>query len=575
MPAGLVKFRFASCGGMPVYTRCPKNNEWGIDVYTIGQAFRNLSPTRLAIVGILFLALIGFFIFVISKLTTPNTKMLYSGLDAADSQKIVAQIQSMGVVYELKQNGSQIFVEAEKFDQVLIKLADQGLPGGGTIGYEIFDEQDTLSSTNFMQNVNLARALEGELSRTIQTIASVRGARVHLVLKKRELFSREKQEPSASVVLTMKGAQRLSSEQVRAVQHLIATAVPGLQPTRISVVDNKGKLLAAGVEDSDPSGSLATKADERRRAYENRLARTIEELLERTVGFGQVRAEVTADMDFDRISTQEETYDPDGQVPRSTQTIETAANSRDSEGTPPVSVGTNLPDANLQDGDTASSTANETRTEETTNFEISKKTTNHVREMGVVKRLSVAVLVDYKREANQDGEIVPEARPKEELELLETLVRGTIGFSKQRGDVVEIVNMKFSSSMSPEEPLDLLILGLTKNDLFKFAEMIGLIIIVLLVIMLVIRPLLSRVMESTAEAKAMTDQLLADHTVGTPALAGPAGELPEDEQFEELIDIDRVEGRVKASSIQKIGDIVDKNPDGALNIVRDWMYQES
>ena len=537
---------------------------------TIGQAFRNLGPTRLAIVGILFLGLIGFFIFVVSKLTTPSTKMLYSGLDAGDSQKIVAQIQSMGVVYELKQNGCQIFVEAEKFDQVLIKLADQGLPGGGTIGYEIFDEQDTLSSTNFMQNVNLARALEGELSRTIQTIARVRGARVHLVLKKRELFSREKQEPSASVVLTMKGAQRLSSEQVRAVQHLIATAVPGLQPNRISVVDNKGKLLAAGTDGSDPSGSLATKADDRRRAYENRMARTIEELLEKTVGFGQVRAEVTADMDFDRISTKEETYDPDGQVPRSTQTIETAANSRDSEGTPPVSVGTNLPDANLQDGDTASSTSNETRTEETTNF-----VTNHVREMGVVKRLSVAVLVDYKREANEGGEIVPKARPNEELELLQTLVRGTIGFSKKRGDVVEIVNMKFSSSMSPEEPLDLLIMGLTKKDLFKFAEMIGLIIIALLVIMLVVRPLLSRVMENAADAKAMGEQLLADHTGDTPALAGPAGEIPEEEQFEELIDIDRVEGRVKASSIEKIGEIVDRNPDGALNIVRDWMYQES
>ena len=170
---------------------------------------------------------------------------------------------------------------------------------------------------------------------------------------------------------------------------------------------------------------------------------------------------------------------------------------------------------------------------------------------------------------------MPEARPNEDLELLETLVRGTIGFNKQRGDVVEIVNMKFSTSMSPEEPLDLLIFGLTKKDLFKFAEMIGLIIIVILVIMLVVRPLLSRVMENAADAKAMGDQLLADHTGDTPALAGPAGEIAEDEQLEELIDIDRVEGRVKASSIAKIGDIVDKNPDGALNIVRDWMYQES
>ena len=547
---------------------------------SFGQAIKTLGPMRLAVVGILVLGLIGFFSFVVSRLVTPGTQMLYSGLDPTESQKIVAQIQSMGVVYELKQNGAQIFVEEDKFDQVLIKLADQGLPDGGTIGYEIFDEQDSLSSTNFMQNVNFARALEGELARTILTIASVRGARVHLVLPKRELFSREKQEPSASVILTMKGTKRLTAEQVSAVQHLIATAVPGLQPTRISVVDNKGKLLAAGAEDADPSASIATKADDRRRAYENRLARTIEELLEKTVGFGQVRAEVTAEMDFDRISTQEETYDADGQVPRSTQTIETSANSRDSEGTPPVTVGTNLPDTNLQGSDSASSTANETRTEETTNFEISKKVTNHVREMGTVRRLSVAVLIDYLRKENAEGEIVPEPRSADELKLLETLVRGAIGFDKKRGDIVEIVNMAFSSSLPREDAIELFMFGLTKADLFKFAEMIGLVIIALLVIILVIRPLLSRVMETAADSAALGDQLLADQTGETPALTGPGGLSPtetttDDEQFEELIDIDRVEGRVKASAVKTVGEIVTKHPEEALAIVRGWMYQES
>jgi len=571
------------CGGRAGERSGLAKIERGKNVDTISQAFRTLGPMKLAVVGLLFVGLIGFFIFVVGKMTTPNTKMLYGGLDSSDTQKITAQIQAMGVVYELKQNGSQIFVDADKFDQVLLQLADQGLPGGGTIGYEIFDEQDTLGSTNFMQNVNLARALEGELSRTIQTIASVRGARVHLVLPKRELFSREKQEPSASVVLTMKGAQRLSADQVNAVQHLVATAVPGLAPTRISVIDNKGKLLAAGGEDAESTGALASKAEDRRRAYENRLARTIEELLEKTVGFGQVRTEVHAEMDFDRISTQEETYDPDGQVPRSTQTIETAANNRDSEGTPPVSVGTNLPDANQQNGDNASSTASETRTEETTNFEISKKVTSHVREMGIIKRLSVAVLVDHKRAENEDGDIVPTERPEAELELLATLVRGAMGFNQDRGDVLEVINMEFSSFVPPEEPLDLFIFGLTKNDIFEFAEKIGLVIIVLLVILLVVRPLMSRVLEATADAKAMGEQLLADHTGGAPALTGPGSagvpapsdSIPEEEQFEELIDIDRVEGRVKASSVKKVGEIVDKHPEEALSIVRSWMYQET
>lgn len=552
----------------------------GFDVDTISQALKNIGPMRLAVAGALFLGLIGFFIFVIGKLSTPGTKLLYGDLNSSDTQKIATQIQSMGVAYELKKNNTQIFVDADKFDEVLIKLADQGLPDGGTIGYEIFDKQETLGSTNFMQNVNLARALEGELARTIQNISTVRGARVHIVLPKRELFSRERQEPSASIVLTMKGAQRLSMEQVNAVQHLVATAVPDLAPTRISVIDNKGKLLAAGAADADPAGSIAAKADERRRAHENRLARTIEELLEKTVGYGQVRAEVNAEMDFDRISTQEETYNPDGQVPRSTQTVETAANSRDAEGTPPVSVGTSLPDANLQGNDSASSTTNETRTEETTNFEISKKVISHVREMGVVKRLSVAVLVDFKRQEKEGVDLVAEARSKEELQLLETLVRGAIGFNQKRGDVIEIVNMEFSSFVSPEGLPDVLFLGLTKGDLFRFSEIIGLVVIVLLVIILVIRPLLSRVMDTAADPKTTDEQLLADHTGDTRALAGPAGfsglsdAIPEGEQFEELIDIDRVEGRVRASSLNMIGEIVDKHPDEALSIVRGWMYQE-
>ncbi len=267
-------------------------------------------------------------------------------------------------------------------------------------------------------------------------------------------------------------------------------------------------------------------------------------------------------------------------MPRSTQTIEQTASAKDAEGTPPVSVGTNLPDANLQGGDTANSTSSETRTEETVNFEISKKVISHVREMGITKRLSVAVLIDGKRVESDDGDLAYQPRSEAEMELLATLVRGAIGFNADRGDTVEVINMKFADFRPPEEPLDLFIFGLSKIDIFKFAEMLVTIIIVLLVILLVVRPLVSRALESIPSAH---EQLLADHTGGAPALAGPgavggpapSGAVPEEEQFEELIDIDHVEGRVKASSVKKVGEIVDKHPDEALSIVRDWMYQES
>ncbi|NQV99638.1 MAG: flagellar M-ring protein FliF [Rhodospirillales bacterium] len=563
-----------------------QDNERGKFVETIGQAFKNIGPGRILGVGGLFLALIIFFIIFITKFTSPSMEPLYSGLESGDSTRITSQLQSLGLKYELKQGGKEILVPSNEVTRIRLQLAEQGL-GGNVLGYELFDKSDGIGTTKFLQDVQYIRALEGELQRTIEAFNSVKGARVHLVLPKRELFSRQKQEPSASIFLRMRGSTRLSSEQVSAVQHLVAAAVPSLTPERISVVDNKGKLLAAGFEDTDSVGAVSSKIEERNRVMENRLSRTIEELLEKTVGFGRVRAEVHAEMDFDRISTNEETFDPEGQVVRSTQSIEETASARDAEGTPPITVGTNLPDANTNSGDSQSSTSAENRTEETVNFEISKKTINHIREAGIIKKLSVAVLVDYDRLPDENGVLTPKPRPEDEMGLLSDLVKGAIGYDADRGDSIEVINMEFRDAIEEEEALQVFF-GLGKNDLIRMAELLVLGILVLLVILLVVRPLISRAFEATSNAasaaQAASERLLADQVSGAPALAGPGGGsgVPapsdaggEEEQFEELIDIDRVEGRVKASSVKKVGEIVDKHPEKALSIIRAWMYQET
>ncbi|MEK9751717.1 MAG: flagellar basal-body MS-ring/collar protein FliF, partial [Rhodospirillaceae bacterium] len=171
---------------------------------------------RLAVMGAVMIGLVGFFIFLISQIGATDMKRLYGELDTRDSNKIVSELGAMGIRYEMRKGGTEIYVPADQANRALLQLADKGLPGGGTIGYEIFDKQEALGTTNFIQNVNLVRALEGELAKTIQTLSTVKSARVHLVLPKRELFSSQKQEPSASVVLSMKGAKRLESEQVTA-----------------------------------------------------------------------------------------------------------------------------------------------------------------------------------------------------------------------------------------------------------------------------------------------------------------------------------------------------------------------
>jgi len=539
-------------------------------VETLIHALRNLGPVRLAIMGAIMLGMIGFFIFLATRLT-PSMVLLYGDLNADDSSRITSQLSSQNVPFELLQGGSQIMVPSDRALKLRLSLASQGIPSGGSLGYELFDDQQTIGTTSFVQNINLVRALEGELARTIQTISSIRSARVHLVLPRRELFSREKHQASASITLRM-GDGSLEKDQIAGIQHLVAAAVPGLVPARVSIISSSnGKLLAGGFEE-DSASFMAVKSQEQRRNFERRLSRTIESLLEKTVGFGKVRAEVKADMDFDRISTTDEKFDPDGQVIRSNQSIEETNQTRDTEGTQPVTVGTNLPDPNVGSGENASSSAAQSRIEETVNFEVSKKIINHVREVGIINRLSVAVLIDGVRGID-DGEPTYQPRSEAEMELLATLVRGAIGFNADRGDTVEVINMEFADVVVEGIELELFF-GLDKNDLLRMAEVLVLSIVAILVILLVVRPLVSRAFESIPSAAAAGERLLTDQAGALTAPGIPSEVTVGEERFEELIDIDRVEGRVKASSVKKVGGLVEKHPEEALSIVRSWMYQE-
>jgi flagellar M-ring protein FliF len=460
-----------------------------------------------------------------------------------------------------------------------VAMAEDGLPSGGSIGYEIFDRSEGLGTTKFVQNVNHLRALEGELARTIRSIARVKQARVHLVLPERALFTRDRQEPTASIMVTTLGAQRLEKRQVLAIQHMVAAAVPGLKPAMISIVDNKGALLARGNDEGD-SAAAASTAEDMRIAYQARLARTVEELIERSVGPGNVRAEITAEMDFDRITENSETYDPDGQVVRSTQTIEEQSGSSDAQGLPPVTVGGNLPDAILPGAEGAASSSNAQRNEETVNYEISKTIKTHVRESGVVRKLSVAVLINGKTGTTAEGEATYEPRSAEELEQLASLVRSAVGYDEARGDTIEIVNMPF---VDPTEGLDEAeggsLFDFGGGQLMRIAEILVLGVVAILVLLLVVRPLIGRVVEGGIEGGR-----LASEAGARPALAGPQMDEPDlgltqadvvAEEIDHMIDISQVEGRVRASSVKKIGEIVDKHPDEAVAIIRNWLYAES
>jgi flagellar M-ring protein FliF len=529
---------------------------------------RSLGAARLLVLGATALGLFGLFAFLVLRVAEPRYTLLYGELELADSAAIVDRLEALGVGFRLQGDGRAILVPVDQAPRLRMTLAEEGLPRGGTVGDEIFDQQSALGTTEFLANVNLRRALEGELARTIASLADVRAARVHLVLPRRELFRRDQIEPSASVTLHMYGGRRLDRRQVQAVQHLVAAAVPGLSPARIALVDDHGTLLARGTEGESES-AFAGQADELRQAYEARLERTVEELLEPSLGPGRVHAEVNAEMDFDQETITEETFDPDGQVVRSTQTVEEETRSAERDDDDAVSVGNNLPNA-AAETPAAGRTSNEntTRTEETVNYEISRRLRNHTQIGGRVQRLSVAVLVDGRMVPNAEGDLVYTPLEPKELEQMAGLVRSAIGFDERRGDVVEIRNMPFTAAPAADEPQSWW--QPIKYDLMRLAEIAALLVVALMLILLVARPMIARLLPpaSTGFAGAGGAQAMLPSGGATPALAPP-----KHHDAPAAVEVDAIQGRVGGELMRRTRDVVEQAPDEAVTVIRAWLQE--
>lgn len=541
------------------------------------ETLKQLGPTRLGIMGAIVLGLLMFFVFVSLRVSTPDMKLLYKDLSSVDSGAIAAKLEESEIIYEVSLNGEQINVPADQVGKARILLAEAGLPNGGSMGYEIFDKQSGFGTTNFVQNINQVRALEGELARTISSMKGVRTARVHLVLPQRELFARESRPSSASVFLGLQPGSALERQQILAIQSLVSSAVPDLKASNVSLIDNNGNLLARGGEEE--TNLMGIKAEEMRRSMETQLTQKVEDQLGRIVGFGKVRATVTAEINFDRISTNEELFDPASQVIRSSQLTEESGTERD----PPdenVSVENNLPGIAGDILDEQPPTAENNRLEEVTNYEISRTVRSTVREVGEIQKLSVAVLVDGRYTTNDKGEKVYEPRAQEEIDQITALVKSSVGYDETRGDLIEVVNMQFASVMPEEElAIDETLFGFDRSDLLEAAEILTVAIMIILVVLLVLQPMVGRLM--APETKDMDDDLEAEllgARPASPALAGPAGDGNfnfESDAEEELISISGVDGKVKASAIKKVEEIVDNYPAETVSVLRTWMTQEN
>lgn len=529
------------------------------------QSIKSLSPGRLASIAAIVIFLISFFVYLATKLNTGDYAVLYTDLEMEDAKQIVQHLETANIKYRLTKNGTEILVPEEDVNKMRIDTADLAMASkGSNVGYEIFDNTDALGSTNFVQNVNLIRALEGELARTIRSVDHIKSARVHLVLPKREMFSREEQMPTASVVIKTDGG-KLSLESIHSIQQLIAAAVPKLDVKNVSIVDSAGNLLTNNFEDEEAVTVANNEA--LRLEQERKMSLQVQNLLEKSVGEGKVRAQVNLDMDFDQIVTNEEIYDPDSQVVRSQATV--TDNSTTDNVEQPVSVAQNIPNGDMVAAGTGS-VSRKSRTEETVNYEISKVVRNKVKNSGTIKRLGVAVIVDGIYERNAEGKVVYRDRTPEEMEQIRSLVKSAVGFDAERGDMVEVANMKFVSNQPEIETVsEVLIMGFTKDELIRIAEGIGVAIVAILVILLVIRPLINNAFETNTangEGRLLGDNAEEDNLLLSNFLNEEDGEI------DELINMNKIDGRIKVSSLKKINDIVEKNPDAAVNIIRGWLY---
>jgi flagellar M-ring protein FliF len=399
----------------------------------------------------------------------------------------------------------------------------------------------------------------------------VNSARVHLVLPRRQLFENEGEQPTASVVIGV-GAHSLSSDQVNAVRNLVAGAVPNLKADKVTVVDERGKLLA-GMDDGDGAGSTA---DTARNDTEERMRKTIKDLVEGVVGAGKARVQVTADLERNRVTLQEDKYDPDGQVVRSTQTSgENAKQNQAGQGG--TSAVANIPGGAAAPGEPGN-TSDSNRTEETTNYEISHTTRTEVQEPGQVKRLSVAVAVDGVTTIGPKGKVTYAARSTDDMKHIEELVRSAVGYNAARGDVVSVINVRFDHGDEEGTASTLpAMLNLDKNDTMRIAQLGVLLAMAGLVVFFVVRPLLTTVaggggaaMPMLATASSGAQALPSPEAAGggvTLTLARPAA------QADSRIDIAKIEGQVKASSVKQVSEFVDQHPEESVSILRTWLHE--
>ncbi len=540
------------------------------------SGFAAIPPKRKWMAAAGVAALIAILAVAVLWTREPDWRVLFANTTDKDGGAIIAALSQMNVPYRFAPGGAAILVPAEQVHDARLKLASQGLPRGGTVGFELLENQK-FGVTQFQERLNFQRGLEGELARSIQSIAAVQAARVHLALPTQNGFLREQQKPSASVLLSLHPGRQIDRAQVAGIVHLVAASVPNLSPKQVSVIDQSGALLSS---DSDvaANGLDATQLNYLRNV-ETTLNQRVLDILEPIVGAGNVRAQVTADVDFTQSESTAEQYRPNqGNEPaavRSQQKVEAPADGAALAQGVPGALSNQPPQAtsapvngpaqatraagaaggvDAASADAAS--ASNARRESVTNYEVDKTVRVTRNATGTIKRLSAAVVVDHRRSVDADGKVTRTPLSAEELKNVQSLVREAIGFVSERGDSINVVNAPFTEIEAPKE----VVLPLWRQpENLAFArdlgKQFGLVALALIVIFAFIRPALKAAARAQPRAHAVAAQV--DDPLQLPEPASAPKALPA--------------GSSRSEDVLKTAR---DNPGMVANVVRDWIASD-
>lgn len=516
----------------------------------LAAVWQNLDPRRRLTVAVATIAMFAAVLALTGLATKPSMSLLYAGLDGDRAGDVLAALDQRAAVYEVR--GTAIYVEATRRDELRMTLAAEGLPANSGSGYELLDTLSGFGTTSQMFDAAYLRAKEGELARTISALPQVRAARVHIA-DTRAQGLRNRARPTASVTVTTT-AGGITPSHAKALKYLVSSAIAGMSPDDVSVIDGEGGLVMAGDEATGPA------AEDRAET----LRRNVERLLEARVGFGNAIVEVSLETVTEREAITERRFDPDGRVVISTDTEERTTSANDS-GSSAVTVASNLPSGDAG-GTAGSSQSQNSETRERTNFEVSETTREVVKSPGAIKRLTVAVLVDGVTSVDAAGASTTEPRSDDELTALRDLVAAAVGFDADRGDVITLKSMSFEPVVPVQtEAGSSLLAGL---DIMSIAQLAVLAVVSLVLGLFVVRPILSSRGQRPTELEAPAVR-------GLPPEKAEAltGEIDDGDYIPANLSVvsDRDAAAAAADPVARLRQMISERQEETVEILRGWM----